>query len=273
MYKNRLFVIKTLSNTHVGSGEQNFGIVDNLVQRDEISSLPCIHSSSLKGALRDHFENLEFSKIAFSTIFGDSDGAGEFKFLQADLLAMPVRSNKRSYYLATTIEIVERLIEYTKDLNINMKITLPSKDDVKDNIAYVNENDKELEIEDFTTQNMDGLEKLAEFLDYEHIAIFSEKSFKAITQSLPIITRNKVAKHADDDNNLFYEEVIPRATLFSFVISEPTVADTGKEEEKELQNSFDKFFETLISDTIQIGGNASIGYGLTKISEYVGVKK
>ena len=55
MYKNEAYIIRTKTNLHAGSGDTNFGIVDKQVQRDSISNLPIINSSSLKGAIRDHF--------------------------------------------------------------------------------------------------------------------------------------------------------------------------------------------------------------------------
>ena len=58
MYKNEAYIIRTKTNLHAGSGDTNFGIVDKQVQRDSISNLPIINSSSLKGAIRDHFSDL-----------------------------------------------------------------------------------------------------------------------------------------------------------------------------------------------------------------------
>ena len=54
-YRYDLYMITALSNMHVGSGDINFGVVDNLVQKDLITSVPIINSSGLKGALRDFF--------------------------------------------------------------------------------------------------------------------------------------------------------------------------------------------------------------------------
>ncbi len=53
--KTELYKIITLSNLHVGCGDINFDVIDNQVQRDPITQLPNINSSSLKGAFREHF--------------------------------------------------------------------------------------------------------------------------------------------------------------------------------------------------------------------------
>ncbi|MDE5759515.1 MAG: hypothetical protein K2I11_00795, partial [Bacteroides sp.] len=55
--KTKMYVITTMSNLHVGSGEYNMGVIDNLVQRDVLNNYPNINSSSLKGALREYFES------------------------------------------------------------------------------------------------------------------------------------------------------------------------------------------------------------------------
>jgi len=44
-----------LTNLHVGSGDINYNIVDNEVERDPVTGLPMIHASGVKGALREYF--------------------------------------------------------------------------------------------------------------------------------------------------------------------------------------------------------------------------
>ena len=129
MTKTTFFTITTLSNLHVGSGDQNFGVVDNLVQRDPITEIPMINSSSLKGAIRDHFDPKGENSKKIKIIFGHSDkdeaNAGEVKFMHANMLAMPVRSNTQMFFLATTPQILEDFIKsykifMKKDLNIQI---------------------------------------------------------------------------------------------------------------------------------------------------------
>ena len=50
------FVLNFQTNLHAGSGDANYGIIDKLVQREPATNRPIIHSSSLKGALREYFE-------------------------------------------------------------------------------------------------------------------------------------------------------------------------------------------------------------------------
>ncbi|MCD4675191.1 MAG: hypothetical protein K8S18_04240 [Desulfobacula sp.] len=50
------YKIRTITNLHVGAGDANYGVIDNLVQRDVVTGLPVIHGSSLKGAIREFYE-------------------------------------------------------------------------------------------------------------------------------------------------------------------------------------------------------------------------
>ena len=47
------YLIRTISNLHVGSGEGDFSVVDKQVQRDSITGAPTIHASGIKGAIRE----------------------------------------------------------------------------------------------------------------------------------------------------------------------------------------------------------------------------
>lgn len=117
------YLIECITNLHVGSSGTNYGIVDNLVQRDPVTKFPTINASSLKGALKKHFEKKwdEENIALIPTIFGEEGKGstqgtiGTYNFLGADLLALPVRSNYMSYALA---------ISLTNSKIINNKATL-----------------------------------------------------------------------------------------------------------------------------------------------------
>jgi len=118
-YKKRLFMIENITNMHIGSGEANFGIVDNLVQRDAITGFPTIHSSSLKGALREFFEYSE-SESFMKFVFGDEDkNPGNVRFFQADFLGMPLRSSGVPYLFGTSIQMLKNLLSFADKLGID----------------------------------------------------------------------------------------------------------------------------------------------------------
>jgi len=265
------FKITTLSNLHVGSGEQNFGVVDNLVQKDPITEIPMINSSSLKGSIRDHFFSIlgkDMTTLRMKSIFGHSDkdeaNAGEVKFLQASLLALPVRSNKQLYFLATTPQILKEYIESYKILTKKtLSLTIPIIAEGKS--IYISTLDNDCYVEDYKVDenNNQMLKDLSDKLfDGAPLALIKDDVFKTI--SLPIITRNKIAKTQEDDNNLFYEEIIPRRTIFYSYMITPSKANIADEN---IKNRFIDFIDEIKKENIQIGANASIGYGLCRFEE------
>jgi len=264
-----LYTIETLTNLHVGSGEVNFDIVDNQVQRDAVTGIPVIHSSSLKGAFREHFENKENNTLLVKYIFGganneDNAQAGAYNFFEAQLLTRPVRSNKKAYFNATTPTIIGEFCKTIDDLGIDFDEELKkelenfSKLKVNDETTLIFENIDGVSLEDLqATYNNFNIEKISEFLGKD-LALLSDKNFKEL--SLPVIARN----HLDNgvSKNLWYEEVVPKKSKFYFCIAKPTNLDEKDKEQK--IDGFERKFDREGSN-LQIGGNKSIGYGFTKI--------
>ena len=54
----QLFTLIPQSNLHAGAGSSNYGVIDNLVQRDVTDQYPCVYATSLKGAFREHYEEV-----------------------------------------------------------------------------------------------------------------------------------------------------------------------------------------------------------------------
>ena len=50
-----MWLIKAETNLHVGNeNNSGYGIIDKAIQRDAVTSFPCINSSSLKGAINEY---------------------------------------------------------------------------------------------------------------------------------------------------------------------------------------------------------------------------
>ena len=82
---------------------------------------------------------------------------------------------------------------------------------------------------------------------------------------LPIIARNC---QETDNENLFYEEVLPRRTVMRFITG--VYNRFNPKDHNKFHSSFQFFEQRLISDNIQMGSNESVGYGLTSISRIKG---
>lgn len=257
--ETKLFFINALSNLHVGSGEINYGLVDNLIQRDPVTKLPTINSSSLKGALREHFTKVEKNKIDVVSIFGSDPKEtkdrrqGTVRFFDADLVSLPVRTTGAEFpfvHVSTTQQL-DRLWHRCEQLGI------PNAQFFNGiaNLPNVQKENTPVRIEDIEgTVRSVKTGKSAEIVG-ERLAIVSESQMDQLCndEHLPVISRNCL----DDgqSTNLFYEQVLPRySRLVTIVMGEG--------------NDFIHFCNTLNNQVVQIGAHATIGYGFCQFKLY-----
>lgn len=268
----KLFRMRLITNLHMGSGEVSFNFIDNQVQRDPITGYPNMHPSGIKGALRELFNNI--AKEYVIDIFGsENDGEednkqGKVSFIEGKLLSIPVRSNKKSYFMGTTIEIIREYLEFS-----NLFVKFGKNENKEDLGKVLNDIEKKLEskkvcvigskiegllIESFEINEIDFIDdanKLEGILGIKDIVIIEEENFKdEISRRLPVIARNQLEN--GKSQNLWYEEVVPRESVFytGFINSQKV-------------NSFKDFCKKLEENLVQIGANATIGYGFTKFEE------
>lgn len=226
--------LECITNMHVGNGDVNYNIIDNEVERDAVTGYPTINSSGVKGALREYFVKNGAAQGDIDKIFGKDKG-GELKFLNADIIALPVRASagEAAYYLISTGEAINRQQE--KELLFLKSESIYSPTQIKPG------------------RQAEGIElhKSIRFMEKD-IYLLTDDEFRKI--SLPVLARNKL----DDGKsvNLWYEEVVPYRSLFSFAV---LCEDASKA-------VLDLFIETVNNKVIQFGGNASIGYGLCKVT-------
>lgn len=265
--KTDLYIINTLSNMHVGSGEINFDIIDKQVQRDAISGLPVIHSSSLKGAFRENYKE-ESNMVRY--IFGpanseESHETGAFSFLEASLLSRPVRSSVKSHFNATSPSVIKSLLDTIDTFGIAFKkeseevlIALSKLEPqaeqplIFENIEGAILEDYEASYKDFNTSSLDKLLG-------KDLALFSDADFKKI--ELPILARNHLENGVSQ--NLWYEEIVPKGSKFFFAILKPT--NINESDEKKLEK-FENGFENN-TRMLQFGANKSIGYGFSQVKK------
>lgn len=249
-----LYKVECLTNMHVGSGEINYNIIDNEVERDPVLHTPTIFSSGVKGALRQHLIEQGKNELV-NEVFGKNGEAtskGTYKFFSATMISRPLRvSNGSSAYVnATSSDIIINHQNILKSIGIDKYSTseLPKVDNNKFTVG-----DSEIkEIEGLETSKAENGNKLLEELIGNNWAITTHQTLKKI--ALPVIARNYLEN--GKSKNLWYEEIVPHKTLFHLIILTPTI-----------ENKLDEFLDKGI---IQFGGNASIGYGYTRI-EKVGV--
>ncbi len=266
--KAYLYHIEAITNLQVCSGEENFGVVDNLIQRDAATGFPAINASSLKGALREYFnENLSEDKI--KVLFGskpneqNNPNVGALRFLDAHLLAMPVRTNRVPYLMATCPMLVRDYIQKCKLLDLPITFDEAKIDTILNSAQqsqpFVScDKYKGVYIEDLDkkTAHTKGLNDLGKIIGIgaQNLVLFHDDDFKKICDNnhLPIIARNCLER---EHKNLWYEQVLPRFTQMYFII----LADDNSD--------LSEFTTALSSQLLQIGANASVGYGFCQINQ------
>lgn len=270
--KTEFYVLTTMSNMHVGSGEYNVGVIDNLVQRDVINKFPNINSSSLKGAFREYFNSCstpDFVKRVFGSApkAQNDKASGNFRFFEANILSYPVRSNVVAYLRAVSIDVLKEFLlkikmfqkqdDYEELVNVLNFLTGICVEE-KEPLVFNTKLDEAI-VEDFELKariySQDLNEKMRTAL-YKYlgkrVVLLHNNDFQRLCgeNMLPVISRNYL--ESGESKNLWYEEVVPRLTQFYFPVIE---------EERDADNFESKLCNTLI----QIGGNASIGYGYSKV--------
>jgi CRISPR-associated protein Cmr4 len=288
-----MFIIEALTNMHVGSGETHFGVVDNLIQRHPVTKIPIIHSSGIKGALKDHFENDNEIKQYIPELFGgsieldnaDPNGELDYKpghliFFEAQMLTLPLRASENVYYnctsVPTLIEYLDQLDNFfnAKEKTKELRKWLVELDFTGSDFLYF-EGSNNLEIEDYTKNKtipkpdnliVNSLTALCK-IDINKLAIFNKDIFTRICEdSIPVVARNQI-KDDGTSGNLFYEEVLPRKTSLFMIVGYDKyllndkleiVRKAGKEFVKKLKNN---------GTVYQFGANYSVGYGFSKLSQ------
>lgn len=226
-----VFKITAKTNLHVGNESGgDFTIIDKAIQRDPLTGLPCINSSSLKGAINEFCcnspesglrgdEKKEVRKRLFGSDKMDKKGdsqKGEAIFFDAKLLFLPQQDDNTLFHYATTQSIVDIMNERLALLRSKIQFQIPSN--------YSN----------------GAISKAVDTIDDEKMrSICSD-------DNLPIIARNVLDN--GESKNLWYEQVLPAETVLYSII---------QEKGNELANALD-------GKIVQIGANATIGYGYCK---------
>jgi len=266
-----LFKIVCKTHLHAGSGDSNYGVIDKLVQRDPSNTLPCIYASSLKGAMREYWENKPGMQGDPNQIFGN-ESKGAVIFHQATLISIPARSNLFPFFNVTAPVAMDAIIDQNQFLDTKLDVsglTALKSLKVEGKIVVFNINPANLLIEDFTGDANASTSDIVNNTAFtitdnlkawfgERIALVDDKTFLELCSdyNLPVIARNHLEN--GQSNNLWYEQIIPRESRFFFAIT----TTPGKDADAKA------FYETLDKEQlVQIGANATIGYGQCLISK------
>ncbi len=237
MAKNTsVWLIIPQTNLHVGNESVvSFSIIDKAIQRDATTHYPCIHASSLKGALKAHLTHRadatnqqEISETNIQKIFGSIKDKGDICkgsaiFFDANLLFIPKQctDGNVAYQLVYNEEVLKAFLSKANLMQASLSL---------ENLTN-------------TVRNLEH-----NIIDDATINIDCEK-FKALTKddALPIIARNCLENGQSE--NLWYEQVLPSHSVLATII----------------QTEGDNDLDCLNDQIVQIGANATIGYGYCKL--------
>lgn len=279
--KTHLYKLTCITNMHVGSDSSNYSIVDNEVEKDDLLGCPTIHSSGVKGALRDNAKSVlgenvktEEDKKAMEAVMEQVFGApaeknktetpGAFAFVGAQMLTRPLRASggNSTYINVTTPTVVNNFItlvnsfdcvpEGLKDLKPIDPIfgphqflcTVRGAEIEDEEAAYLDAGNAE-------RFGINQLELLKTLLGGDFALVQSFEDYP-----LPVVARNKLG----ENKNLWYEELVPHHTVFYLIIISPEKCDADIEVDKWLKDE----------SIVQFGGNASIGCGYTLMKKWEG---
>ena len=279
--KSYFYKIHCMTNLHMGSGEINFNVIDNEVERDPVNNLPVMFSSGVKGALKDYFHNNGAGPDTIKDIFGseidrrpeENSVPGKTRFLTACLMFLPFRAayGRYPYYLVTTKGILQQFA----DLYRNIKGTelvegLDSAVSALDGEACYGTETDPIKLEDYVYDNIQPVPEViakasrsfAGSASMQKVMIIPGFAFGGGRNRvvLPVLARNCL----DDQGisrHLWYEEVVPHETVFYL-----PVLSNGTAEGDRALDMFHSFISAGGGSLVQFGANATIGYGLTKVS-------
>lgn len=274
---------------HAGSGD-SLGIVDLPIQREKHTSFPKIEASSLKGALREAFEEEservpEKSKINKNKILkafgpeetsGDGSSAGSLGFTDARLLLFPVKSMKGIFALITCYKVLSR---FSDDLVLSKMEGISNIVNIEEGKAYPLGQQKlefgnHFVLEEYTFKKEEGNnltiqgQNLADWLanhlfekgTFWHdkvkndILVLSNDDFKDfVNLSTEVSTRIKINPETGtvEKGALFTEEYLPaESILYSLVLASPEFINTKEKDEGKSRNNDAESIMSFFSNNV-----------------------
>lgn len=257
-----VWIIQAETNIHVGNeNTSSVGLIDKEIQRNVLTTIPCINASSLKGAMNEYATSeAKLSSAERVAIFGvdKKDKKDEIietqkggcLFFDAYLLLLPVQDDNNLYKLVTSKKTLEQYVELLNLMGIDLSYS-----------SLVDELKK-------CDTHFDGQEGAGK-------SIIDFNTFKELcsNEELPIVARNSLI----GSGNLWYEQILPQKSIFGTILIAPSSIEVSrKEKDGEEQDpkkakyktasvsvqNIDKILtKTFDRQIVQIGANATIGYG------------
>lgn len=280
--ETKLLFIQALSSLQPGTG-QGVGVIDQPVSREKATGLPYLPGSTIKGVLRDCWEQKNTSdleKVFGQTTSADEPYAGSVSLMDGRLLLLPVRSLAGVFAWVTSPFILNRFIRDSKMGRIQGlpdAVPVPTNNNVMLTQTSVLKIAKVVILEDLQIDASDADPRVDAWADWlakaiqpndperqddfkkrfcivsdDVLSYFSETGTE-VTPRIRIDDETKTSS----GQALWYEESLPAETiLISLVVA------------KQVKASTDTVFNGLsqiVKTPVQFGGGATVGKGLCKL--------
>ncbi|MGB9179228.1 MAG: type III-B CRISPR module RAMP protein Cmr4 [Pyrinomonadaceae bacterium] len=298
--EKRLIFVHALSPLHAGTG-QGVGVIDLPIAKEKATGLPYLPGSSLKGTLRDEF-NDESQKDLRNKIFGPekdraSEHAGAIQFTDQTLLLLPVRSLAGTFAWVTSPYILRRLKRDATDAGANaLPADIPepggeshcevhSKDNGMDVTKLIVSGVNKVCLEDLDLEPTEST-SVKDWADWLKGRVFPASSpwqemlgkrlcvvhddvlSFILNTATEITARVKIQDDAKtvQSGGLWYEEALPtESVLFGLALAFPNDKTVINGQKLTPQKIFEEVGKKL-DKTLQFGGKATVGRGICHVS-------
>jgi CRISPR-associated protein Cmr4 len=297
VYKEARPIYMTLETSmHAGTGS-GLGVIDLPIQRERHTNYPKIEASSIKGVLRAHYKkNYEEKELKEGTeilecLFGPEKGelhGSALGFTDGRVLLFPVKSMKGVFAWTTCPLVIERFSRELDRCGIKIPETPSECTVTRDSDLLVD--GKHVILEEYTI----GINKESNCSDFAlwlsenvmntKVKWWSEKLKKSLVilpddifgdfvrHSTEVITRTQIDSNSGTvkPGHLFSEELLPPDTVMYTLALGAQIFKNPNPFGSDVSKALDRFFLDLPKVT-QIGGDATLGRGLVRLSRGVQV--
>lgn len=290
-----------LSPVHMGAGSA-IGVIDNPIQRERHTGYPSIAGSGLKGAIRHHFwaqtNGDKDARERLNALFGpepdsSSDHAGAISFMDAQLVAFPVRCTKKAFAYATSPTLLarlERTLSVAGETSGWKQEPIPTDTCLVAGKGAVTNERILLECYDYKAKESQNLKAVAVWLSEhafpqdkafaffkeklcEDLVLLSDEDFNYFVQNATIVEPhvriNDVTGTAEEGGLFYTENLPPESILASLVMVSRERKKDGRDARKVLDSLLNGFGSDgggakvggIHQAIIQIGGDATTGRG------------
>lgn len=276
--EQRILTLLARTPVHVGAGN-SVGAVDAPIMRERHTRIPIIPGSSLKGVLRDLWEDADEALWLFGNEQGERENfhAGALLIGEARVLAFPVRSASGGFAWVTCPlalarykrdaganfaipdDIGEQECYASKQLQLNGKVVLEEYA-----LACKGESDIWTELKHLSEDNVwTDLGKRFVVVSDDMFCYFVEHACEVVTRVRINDETGTVAEGA-----LFNQENAPSETLFYAVIgAQDDKRKSNGNERKSAAAALDALAAKLTGNPVlQVGGDETIGLGYCSVS-------